>query len=470
MDDSDDHDDDHDDKGKADERVDDGEEHSADHVHAVSLPVTVSKLNDLMPKLLGLKCRECGTEYELQATHVCEMCFGPLDVVYDYTALKKRVTRQSIESGPPSIWRYRDLLPLEDSTPVVTLGEGFTPLVKADRLGAELGLSNLYIKNDSMNPTNSFKDRVVSVAVTWARQQGFDTVGCASTGNLANSLAAYAARAGLRAVVVIPDDLEPAKIAATAAFGPTLVRVNGSYDDVNRLCSELADELGWAFCNINVRPFYAEGSKTLTFEAVEQLGWRLPDEIIIPIASGCQFVKHHKAIDELQRLGLVDAGQRTPRLTGAQAQGCSPVATAFQAGDAGCAPVRPDTIARSIAIGNPSDGSFVLQIARATGGTVAAVGDAEIVDGIELLAHTEGILAEPAGGTVVATLCKLAAAGRWSGEETVVAYITGHGLKSLDVLGKPGAVGGAIAATRAAFRERYLDADGSLRPASEHNH
>src|SRR5256886_3893660 len=252
-----------------------------------------------MPKLLGLRCRECGAEYELQATHVCEMCFGPLDAVYDYAALKKVVTRERIESGPKSIWRYRDLLPLEDATPVVTLGEGFTPLVKADRLGAELGLSNLYLKNDSMNPTNSFKDRVVSVAVSWARSQGFETMACASTGNLANAVAAYSARAGLECFVFIPVDLEPAKVVSIGVFDPNLVAVRGNYDEVNRLCSQLLESTPWAFCNINIRPFYAEGSKTLTFETAEQLDWKLPDEIIIPVASGCQFVRHRQAVREL---------------------------------------------------------------------------------------------------------------------------------------------------------------------------
>ncbi|GAC1340542.1 MAG: threonine synthase [Candidatus Dormibacteria bacterium] len=409
-------------------------------------------------RIEGLVCRSCGTRTGIAATNVCDACFGPLEVRYDYTEIARRVSRASIAAGPPSIWRYRDLLPvqLEAGEEPVSLGEGFTPLVHARALGRRLGLRNLYLKNDTMNPTNSFKDRVVSVAITWAAQQGFTTVGCASTGNLANSVAAYAARAGLRAVVIIPADLEPAKVAATAAFKPVLVRVDGTYDDVNRLCSELADELGWAFCNINVRPFYAEGSKTLTFETAEQLGWRLPDEIVIPVASGCQFVKHRKAIDELRILGLVDPGGRTPRLTGAQAEGCSPVASAFRDGKTRCNPVRPQTIARSIAIGNPSDGAFVLEYARETGGTVAAVSDPEILDAIELLAETEGILAEPAGGTVVATLRKLAAAGRWQSDDTVVAYITGHGLKTMDALDGRAQLDGAIPPSLSAFRERYL--------------
>src|SRR6202163_3976383 len=281
-----------------------------------------------MPKLLGLRCRECGTEYELQATHVCEMCFGPLDAVYDYAALKKRVTKQSIESGPPSIWRYRDLLPIEDSTPVSPLGGGSTPLVKGDRIGAELGLRNLYLKNDSMNPTNSFKDRVVSVAISWARAHGFETIACASTGNLANAVAAYAVRAGLECFVFIPNDLEAGKVASISVFDPTVVAVRGNYDEVNRLCSQLVESTPWAFCNINIRPFYAEGSKTVTFETVEQLGWKLPDEIIIPIASGCQFVRHRQAVKELIELGLVKS-DKVPAFTGAQALGCSPENNAF---------------------------------------------------------------------------------------------------------------------------------------------
>src|SRR5205085_3972476 len=267
---------------------------------------------------------------ELKATHVCEMCFGPLDAVYDQAALKKVVSRQRIEQGPNSMWRYRDLLPVEDSVAVVTLGEGYTPLIHAERLGAELGLRNLYLKNDSMNPTNSFKDRVVSVAVSWARAHGFETIGCASTGNLANSVAAYSARAGLEAFVFIPSDLEPGKVAPTAVFEPNLVAVRGNYDQVNRLCSQLVETYPWAFCNINVRPFYAEGSKTLDFETAEQLGWRLPDENIIPIASGCQFVKHRRAVGELRDLGLVDEGSRLPALTGAQALGCAPVYNAWR--------------------------------------------------------------------------------------------------------------------------------------------
>ncbi len=387
-----------------------------------------------MAKLLGLRCRECGTEYELQATHVCEMCFGPLDVVFDHAALKKVVTRERIEQGPPSMWRYRDLLPIEDSTPVVSLGEGFTPLVKAERLGAELGLRNLYLKNESMNPTNSFKDRVVSVAISWARANGFETIACASTGNLANAVAAYSARAGLECFVFIPFDLEPAKVVSISVFDPNVVSVHGNYDEVNRLCSQLVDSTPWAFCNINIRPFYAEGSKTLTFETVEQLGWKLPDEIIIPIASGCQFVRHRQAIQELMDFGLV-RGDRVPAFTGAQALGCAPVYNAFNSDTPErVLPVKPDTIARSIAIGNPSDGMYVNRIARATGGVVEAVSEEEIVAAMRLLARTEGIFTETAGGVTIGVLAKLARAGRWNGDEVVVAYVTGHGLKTADVL------------------------------------
>jgi threonine synthase len=387
-----------------------------------------------MAKLLGLRCRECGAEYELQATHVCEMCFGPLDVVFDYAALKKVVTRKRIEDGPPSMWRYRDLLPIEDSTPIVSLGEGFTPLVKADRLGAELGLRNLYLKNDSMNPTNSFKDRVVSVAISWARAHGFETIACASTGNLANSVAAYSARAGLECFVFIPVDLEPAKIVSISVFDPNVVAVRGNYDEVNRLCSQLVESTPWAFCNINIRPFYAEGSKTVTFETVEQLGWKLPDEIIIPIASGCQFVRHRQAVRELMDFGLV-RDEKVPAFTGAQALGCSPVYNAFNSDTPErVLPVKPDTIARSLAIGNPSDGMYVNRIAKETGGVVEAVTEEEIVDGMRLLARTEGIFTETAGGVTIGVLAKLARAGRWKGDEVVVAYITGHGLKTADVL------------------------------------
>jgi threonine synthase len=407
-----------------------------------------------MARVQALRCRECGTEHELQPTHACEQCFGPLDVVYDYAEIARGLSRAKIEAGPPSIWRYRDLLPVPDEAPLVTLGEGFTPLVKAERLGAELGLSNLWLKNDTMNPTNSFKDRVVSVAVSWARAHGFETMACASTGNLANSVAAYSARAGLECFVFMPADIEPGKVVSTGVYEPNLVAVRGNYDDVNRLCSQLADEYPWAFCNINVRPFYAEGSKTLTFETAEQLGWRLPDEIVVPIASGCQFVRHRRAAQELLDLGLVSGDRaQLPRFTGAQALGCAPVYNAWTAGTDRITPVRPATIAKSIAIGNPSDGPYVVRIAKETGGVVEAVSEEEIIASIRLLARTEGIFVETAGGVTVGVLAKLARAGRWTGDELIVAYLTGHGLKTAEYLNG----GGPSAAEPAGGRRVEID-------------
>jgi threonine synthase len=403
----------------------------------------------------GLRCRACGQQGPATAAHLCELCFGPLEVVYDYSAVAAVISRERIEAGPPTLWRYSDLLPV-GGTEMVSLGEGFTPLVHARNLGAELGLRNLHLKNDTVNPTNSFKDRVVVVALNWALQNGIRTIACASTGNLANSVAAYAARAGVRAVVFIPADLEPQKIATTAVFGASIVPVAGTYDDVNRLCTELADDLDWGFCNINLRPYYSEGSKTLTFETAEQLGWRLPDEIVIPVASGCQFVKHRKAAAELINLGLVGE-RRLPRFTGAQATGCSPVASAFSRGSDVVQPVRPNTIARSLAIGNPSDGADVLRIARRTGGVVESVTEEEILEGIDLLAATEGIFTETAGGVTVAVLRKLAHQGRWEGHETVAAYITGHGLKTLDAVEDRHPVGEPVEPQRRSVRQRLAE-------------
>jgi len=426
------------------------------NVHSISGAARAAEIGEARAHFVsGLRCRGCGHEHPSTASHLCELCFGPLDVVYDYDAVAATISRRRIEAGPPTLWRYRDLLPVGD-TEIVSLGEGFTPLVHARNLGAELGLRNLHLKNDTMNPTNSFKDRVVAVALNWALQNGFRTIACASTGNLANSVAAYAARAGVRAVVFIPSDLEAQKIATTAVFGATIVPVAGSYDDVNRLCAELADDLDWGFCNINLRPYYSEGSKTLTFETAEQLGWRLPDEIVIPVASGCQFVKHRKAAAELINVGLVE-DRRLPRFTGAQALGCSPVASAFARGADVVQPVRPDTIARSIAIGNPSDGADVLRIARRTGGVVASVTEEEILEGIELLATTEGIFTETAGGVTVAVLRKLAREGRWDGHETVAAYITGHGLKTLDAVGGRHPVGEPIDPQRRSALRRLAE-------------
>src|SRR5580692_889108 len=358
----------------------------------------------------GLRCRECARAYPAEALHVCDYCFGPLEVAYDYEALRSSVTRQQIAAGPHTIWRYAPLLPVSDPEPI-DLGTGWTPLVRADRLAAELGLGELWVKNDTANPTGSFKDRVVSVALTKARQLGFKVAACASTGNLANSVAAHAARAGLESVVLIPHDLEAAKVTMTTIYGGTVISVEGTYDDVNRLCAELTSERpSWAFVNVNVRTYYAEGSKTLAFEIAEQLGWRAPDHVVVPIGSGSQLTKVAKGFHELGQVGLLDEIPEV-RVSGAQAEGCSPVATAFLENTDAIRPVKPKTIAKSLAIGNPADGWYALQTMRSTGGSCAMVTDAEVIDAIGLLARTEGIFAETAGGVTIATLCKLAASG-----------------------------------------------------------
>jgi threonine synthase len=379
-----------------------------------------------------LTCRNCSARYDLAAIHVCIECFAPLEIGYDEDRLA-RVTREQIEAGPQSLWRYVGLLPAgHDESTRVSLGAGWTPLRRADRLAAALGMKTLWVKDDSANPTHSFKDRVVSVALSAAREFGFTTVACASTGNLAQSVAAHAASAGLQSVVLIPHDLEPGKTVSTAVYGGTLVAVQGSYDDVNRLCSEIAGEQEWAFVNVNVRPFYAEGSKTLGYEVAEQLGWRLPEQVVIPIASGSLLTKVDKAFREWSRFGLVDG---TPyRVFGAQAAGCNPVAAAFAAGHDTITPVRPDTIAKSLAIGNPADGPYALDVARRTGGAIRDVTDGEVVEGIRLLAQTEGIFAETAGGVTVATLQRLLREGALDpGAETVL-FNTGDGLKTIDAM------------------------------------
>jgi len=398
----------------------------------------------------GLRCRECGRSYPAAALHVCDYCFGPLEVAYDYERAAASVSRASIAAGPASIWRYADLLPVSAQSPV-DLGAGFTPLVRADRLAAELGLGELYIKDDTRNPTGSFKDRVVSVALTKARELGFKVAACASTGNLANSVAAHAARAGMDSYVFVPADLEHVKIQTTAVFGGKLIAVNGNYDDVNRLCAELASEHDdWAFVNVNVRPYYSEGSKTLAFEVAEQLGWQAPDHVVVPIASGSQLTKIHKGFHELTTIGLIEGGDNV-RISGAQATGCSPVASAFSDGSDIVRPVRPSTIAKSLAIGNPADGWYALQVARSTGGAIGSVTDPEIVEGMRLLARTEGIFAETAGGVTIATLAKLAAAGIVRRDERVVAYVTGTGLKTVEALGDSVGPMGVIAPTLDAF-------------------
>ena len=383
----------------------------------------------------SLRCRNCGARYPLGPQHACLDCFGPLEIGYDHDALAV-LTRSGIEAGPHSIWRYAGLLPVgQDPAGRVTLNPGMTPLVRADRLAEELGMRELWVKDDSANPTHSFKDRVVSVALTAARQLGFTRVACASTGNLANSVAAHAARAGLESVVLIPADLEEAKVVQTAVYGGTLVAVDGSYDDVNRLCAELAETDAFektAFVNVNVRPYYAEGSKTLGFEVAEQLGWRLPRQVLVPMASGSMLTKIDKAFAELASLGLVEPAEW--RVFGAQSTGCSPISTAFALGRDVVEPVRPTGIAKSLAIGNPADGPYALDAVRRTGGAIADVGDDEIRDGIELLARTTGIFAETAGGVVVATLRKLIAAGALDPAEQTVIYNTGDGLKTLDAV------------------------------------
>jgi threonine synthase len=379
----------------------------------------------------SLRCKECKTTYALDARYVCEQCFGPLEVAYaprtddDPAALRRR-----IQAGPHSLWRYADFLPVQ-APPRDTLPAGWTPLLKVDRLGQQLGLRELWIKNDAANPTHSFKDRVVSVALARARELGFDTIACASTGNLANAVAAHAAAAGLESYVFIPSDLEEQKVLATGVYGTNLVAVRGNYDDVNRLCTEVSGEHDWAFVNINMRPYYAEGSKTLAYETVEQLGFELPDRVVCPIASGSLFTKIARGFEEWLELGLAEG--ELPTFNGAQATGCSPVATAFEAGQDFCRPVKPDTIAKSLAIGNPADGPYALDLARRSGGAIDSVTDDEIREGIKLLARTTGIFTETAGGVTVAVLAKLAQRGDINPDERVVAYITGDGLKTLDV-------------------------------------
>lgn len=380
----------------------------------------------------GLRCRECGREYRLEPTHVCEFCFGPLEVVYNYAAIRKELTKEKIASGPLSIWRYAALLPVNLNTERVDLGAGFTPLIKAENLGQKLGLKNLYLKNDTVNPTYSFKDRVVSVALTKAREFNFKVTACASTGNLANSVAAHSGKAGLQSFIFVPADLEPAKILTTAVYGPNVVAVNGNYDQVNRLCAEIANEYGWAFVNVNIRPYYAEGSKTLAFETAEQLGFKAPDHVVVPIASGSLLTKIKKGFDELYKVGLIS--EPKTKVSGAQAEGCAPVATAFKNNTDLIRPVKPKTIAKSLAIGNPADGYYALQAVKQTGGFIETVTDAEIVAAIKLTAETEGIFTETAGGVTIGVLKKLVEQGRIKATELVVAYLTGIGLKTIDAV------------------------------------
>jgi threonine synthase len=377
----------------------------------------------------SLRCKECGTTYELDASFVCEQCFGPLEVAYDLSSLDAESAKRKIQAGSNGIWRYSDFLPFA-GRPQDPLEPGLTPLIRADRLAEQLGLGEVWVKNDAANPTHSFKDRVVAVAVAKAKELGFDTVACASTGNLANAVAAHSAAAGLDSYVFVPADLEEQKLIATGIYGTNLVGINGNYDDVNRLCTELSQSRPWAFVNVNLRPYYAEGSKTLAYETIEQLGFSLPDRIVAPIASGSMFTKLGRGISEWLEIGLVEG--ELPTFNGAQALGCSPVATAFSEGWDVCKPQKPDTIAKSLAIGDPADGPYALELARSTGGAIDSVTDDEIRAGIRLLAETTGVFTETAGGVTMAVLAKLADRGDISEAERTVVYITGEGLKTLD--------------------------------------
>lgn len=387
----------------------------------------------------GLKCRECGRHYPKEALHVCEFCFGPLEVEYDYPAIRGVLTRDRIQSRPPTMWRYRELLPVEGE-PTIGFQVGFTPLVKADRLAKRLGLREVWVKNDTVNyPTLSFKDRVVSVALSRALELGFDVVACASTGNLANSVAANAASGGLKSYVFIPADLETGKVQGSLVFGTNVIGIHGTYDEVNRLCSEIAGQYGWGFVNVNIRPYYAEGSKAMGHEIAEQLGWRLPDHVVVPMAGGSLITKIHKSFKEFIELGLVD--KHDYAVHGAQPEGCAPIVNAMKAGVDIIKPVgKPNTIVKSLAIGNPADGFYAIQAMKQTGGYAENPADDEVVAGIRMLAETEGIFAETAGGTTVAAAKRLVEGGRIKPNESLVLCITGHGLKTQEAIhGKCGA-------------------------------
>ncbi|NLU68075.1 threonine synthase [Streptomyces sp. HNM0574] len=406
-----------------------------------------------------LSCRECGERFALGPIFACEACFGPLEVAYDLPGGDPETLRKQIEAGPDNIWRYAPLLPVPaDVASKPNINPGFTKLVRADRLAAELGITGaLHVKDDSGNPTHSFKDRVVAIAVEAARAFGFTTLSCSSTGNLAGAVAAAAARAGFRSCVFIPHDLEQGKVVMAAVYGGELVGIQGNYDDVNRFCSELIGDPigeGWGFTNVNLRPYYAEGSKTLAYEICEQLGWELPDQIVIPIASGSQLTKIDKGLKELISLGLVE--DKPYKIFGAQAEGCSPVSRAFKDGHDVVRPQKPDTIAKSLAIGNPADGPYVLDIARRTGGAVEDVNDEQVVDAIKLLARTEGIFAETAGGVTVGVTKKLIEDGKLDPTLTTVVLNTGDGLKTLDAVAPTTGPTATIRPTLESFREAGL--------------
>ena len=404
----------------------------------------------------GLKCRECSREYPVKLLAGCEECFGPLEADYDYEAIAKVLSPNVLASRPKSIWKYRELLPL-DSDPKIGLGTGGTPLLRANRLGKKLGIDNLYLKNDAVNaPTLSFKDRVTAVAINKALEFKLEAVGCASTGNLANSVAANAAAAGLPSFILIPDNLERSKVMATQIYGTRLIAVKGNYDAVNRLCSQIVDRYPWGFVNVNLRPFYAEGSKTIGYEVAEQLGWRAPDAIVVPMAGGAMISKIHKGFKELQRIGLISETNRT-RLYGAQAAGCNPIIDAVKRKSREIVPVKPNTIAKSLAIGNPADGYFAAGLIPESGGWAEDCTDAEIVAGIRLLAETEGVFTETAGGVTVAVARKLVAQGHIKRTDVTVLTITGNGLKTLDALdlAPPQVIEPKLAAFEAVFGGKY---------------
>ena len=389
-----------------------------------------------MAFVTALRCKECGRENPVEPTHVCEFCFGPLGPVYDYDSIARVISRERIEKGPLSLWRYQDLLPVDgpqSNELAVDLNAGFTPLIKAKNLGELLGLDNLYIKNDTVNPSFSFKDRVVTVAATKAKEFGFETLACASTGNLACAVAAHAARGGMKSVVFIPADLEYGKIIGAAIYGPIVVAVDGNYDDVNRLCSEAADTYPWAFVNINMRPYYAEGSKTLAYEVVEQLGWRAPQHVIVPSASGSLFTKIWLGFNEMADLGLIEMPS-PPNMHLTQAFGCSPIVEAYNSEADIVRPVRPNTVAKSLAIGNPADGIYALRILRQNGGTAYPVPEEDVAAGMKLLAETEGVFTETAGGVVISALKHMAQTGVIKRDELTVAYVTGNGLKTQEAV------------------------------------
>jgi threonine synthase len=384
-----------------------------------------------LPHVTALRCRECSSEYPIEPTNACELCFGPLEVSYDYDAIAEDVSREKIQQGPATMWRYHDFLPVAPEA-AVDIGTGFTPLIKAENLGRKLGLDQLYIKNDGANPTSSFKDRPVAVVTSKALEFEFDVLACPSTGNLMGAVAAHGAKAGMKTMVFFPADLERGKIIQAAAYGATLVAVDGTYDQINRLCSELADNNRWAFANINMRAFYAEGSKTLGHEVAEQLGWRAPDHCVVPGASGELYTKIWKGLQEMGQVGLIDSP--VTRMHIAQAEGCSPIVQAFEQGASHVQPVRPDTIAKSLAIGNPAAGHYSLQVLAETGGTADAVPEESVIEGIKLLAETEGIFTEPAGGVVISSLKRLAEKDVIGSDEVTVAFVTGNGLKTQEVM------------------------------------